>query len=125
MGKKQQIAKRKQELTAELAKNRVLISVGGKELKRKLNVKRQLAGLLKRKPKMLFAGSLGAGLLATVLLRRPKKASKAKPTTKGTMLLGWALALLKPAAKAWLVNRAKLLAIKQIESRKRLPDTQI
>lgn len=117
MGKKQQIAKRKQELTAEISKNRVLISVGRNELKQKLNIKQQLAKLVKRKPKALFMGSLGAGLAATLLLRRPKKVAKGKAATKSTVILGWVLALLKPAAKAWVVDRAKLMAAKQIEAR--------
>ncbi|MFK7909372.1 MAG: hypothetical protein AB8F34_02100 [Akkermansiaceae bacterium] len=125
MGKKQQIAKRKQELTAELAKNRVLISVGRNELKQKLNVKKQITKLLTRKPKALFIGSLGAGLLATLLIRRPRKTAKGKPSTKSTVLLGWILAIAKPAAKAWLVKRAKTLAVKQLESRQQLKNETI
>ncbi len=119
MGKKQQIAKRKQELTAELAKNRVLIDVGRKDIKQKLNVKKQLRKFITRKPKALFIGSLGAGLIATLMLRRPRKSGGAKASTKSTVLLGWALAVVKPAVKAWLVNRAKAMAAKQLQSRHR------
>ena len=129
MGKKQQIAKRKQELTASLAKNRVIIDIGRKELKQKLNIKQQLRKLVTRKPKALFISSLGAGLVATLLVRRPKKTPKKtpkeKPKDKSTLLLSWALALLKPVAKAWLMNRVKMLAVKQLESRKQPADTRI
>ena len=125
MGKKQQIAKRKQELTAQLAKNRALIGVGRTELKKKLNVKQQLRKVITRKPKALFAGSLAAGLLVTLLLRRPKKVIKGKATTKGTVLLSWTLSLLKPAAKAWLVKRVKALATQQLEARSGIGDNRI
>ena len=125
MGKKQQIAKRKQELTATLAKNRVIIDVGRKELKQKLNLKHQLRKLITRKPKALFTSFLGAGLAATLLARRPGKVAKQKAKDKSAVLLSWILALLKPAAKAWLVNRAKILAVKQLEARRRTPDTRI
>ena len=125
MGKKQQIAKRKQELTATLAKNRVIIDVGRKQLKQKLSVKRQLRKLITRKPKALFTTCLGAGLVATLLIKSPRKAAKAKTKDKSSILLSWLLTLLKPAIKAWLVNRAKILAVKQMESRRRSSHTRI
>ncbi len=125
MGKKQQIAKRKQELTAALAKNRVIIDMGRTELKQKLSVKHLLRKLVTSKPKALFASCLGAGLVTTLLLRRPKVVTKEKAKDKSTVLLSWALTLAKPAVKAWLINRAKLLAVRQLESRKRTTDTRI
>ena len=55
-------------------------------------------------------------LFATLLLRRPRKSAKPSKTSR-QMLLGWLLALLKPAAKAWLVTRAKKIAAEQVSAR--------
>ena len=116
MAQKKQVALRKAELTAQLADSRQAISRGREALKRKLQVKKQWRKLLTGKPRAVFAGSIGAGLLATLLLRRPRKSVKA-PKTSRQMLLGWLLALAKPAAKAWLVTRAKQLASERVASR--------
>ena len=48
MGKKEQIAKRKQELTAKLSENRVLINAGRNNVKQMLSVKKQLRNLVLR-----------------------------------------------------------------------------
>lgn len=118
MGKKQDIAKRKQELISTLAENRVLITEGKAQLKEKLNVKRQMGRVFKRRPKTLFIGSLTTGLLMTLLFKRKKQPTATKPATKGTVLLGWLLSLLKPAIKAWLINRAKAIAVEKMISRR-------
>ncbi|MBT8037506.1 MAG: hypothetical protein KJO21_08170 [Verrucomicrobiae bacterium] len=116
MAQKKQVALRKQELTAELANSRQAISKGRKAIKGQLQVKKQLRQWITRKPKAVFASSIGAGLLATLLLKRPRKA--AKPSKKPShMLLGWILALLKPAIKTWLVTRVKTLATEQVAAR--------
>lgn len=122
MAQKKQVALRKAELTAQLADSRQAISRGRGALKRKLQVKKQWRKLLTGKPRAVFAGSIGAGLLATLLLRRPRKSVKA-PKTSRQILLGWLLALIKPAAKAWLVTRAKQLASERVASRARQEKT--
>ena len=119
MGKKEQIAKRKQELTAKLSENRVLINTGRNNVKQMLSVKKQLRNLVLRKPKAIFFGSVGAGLLATLALKRPKKTRKAKSSTVSMVVLRWALSLLQPAAKTWLINRAKIILAQQLETRRR------
>jgi hypothetical protein len=106
MANKKQIAQRKQELVAQLAGNRRSISRSREAIKQKLQPKQLFSQLIFGKPKTLFAGSAVAGLGAALFLRRPRKVKKA-PQSISLLLLGWVLALLKPAAKAWIVARAK------------------
>ena len=109
MANKEQIAQRKRELVAQLADTRQSITRGRKELKEKLQFKQLLRKLVSSKPKSIFAGSAVAGLAAAIMFRRPRKVKKAQQSTR-LILLGWALSLLKPAAKAWIVARAKTAA---------------
>lgn len=117
MAQKKQIALRKQELIAQLADSRVVIDQGRAQLKDKLNVKKQVQGLMQRKPKQLLIGSAVTGLAATILLRRPKqkKGSKIRKSF-AKILFGWLLLLLKPTAKRWLIDVAKKTAIAQVNS---------
>lgn len=112
MAHKEQIARRKRELTAQLAENRQAITLGREDLTQKLQVKQVLRKLISRKPKSLFAGSAVAGLGAALFLRRPRKAKKAPQSTR-VLLLGWILSLIKPTIKAWLIARAKQTAMDQ------------
>jgi len=118
MAQKKQVAQataRKQELTAQLAAARQSISHTKQELVGRLNIKNLLGRLVSRKPKALFAGSTAAALILTLLLKRPKKSKKSSsPKTARQILFTWLLSLLKPAAKAWLVARAKKLASERI-----------
>ncbi len=118
MASKKQIAQRKKELTARLADTRRSITREREVLREKLRVKTQVRNFLVKKPKTLFAGSLIVGLLATLLLRRPRHPRRASKTT-AQMLFSWILALLKPAAKAWFITRAKKIASTQIATRAR------
>jgi len=106
MANKKQIAQRKQELVAQLSDSRHAITRGREALKQKLQVKPLLHKLFTRKPKSLFAGSAVAGLATALFLRRPRKVKKA-PQSRNLILLGWILSIMKPAAKAWLIARAK------------------
>jgi hypothetical protein len=110
MANKKQIAQRKQELVAQLSDSRQAITRGRetlqKSLKQKLQVKPLLHKLFTRKPKSLFAGSAVVGLATALFLRRPRKIKKV-PQSRNLILLGWILSIMKPAAKAWLVTRAK------------------
>ena len=109
---------RKQELTAQLAQARHSISRGKQELTGQLKIKNMLGRLFSSKPKAIFGSSVVGGLALTLLLKkRPKKSKKtAAPKTTKQILLTWLLSLLKPAAKAWLVARAKKLAAERISS---------
>ena len=106
MANKKQIAQRKQELVAQLSDSRQAITRGREALKQKLQVKPLLHKLFTRKPKSLFAGSAVAGLATALFLRRPRKVKKV-PQSRNLILLGWILSIMKPAAKAWLIARAK------------------
>jgi hypothetical protein len=110
MANKKQIAQRKQELVAQLSDSRQAITRGRetlqKSLKQKLQVKPLLHKLFTRKPKSLFAGSAVVGLATALFLRRPRKIKKV-PQSRNLILLGWILSIMKPAAKAWLITRAK------------------
>ncbi|MCP5538100.1 MAG: hypothetical protein H7A51_17945 [Akkermansiaceae bacterium] len=115
MAQAKQVAKnRKQELAAQLADARQALSHGRVALKSQLQVKKQLRRFVVGKPKAIFAGSVVAGLVLTLLLKRPGKSKKQAARTTRQMLLGWGLSLAKPAAKAWLVTRAKKLAAERI-----------
>lgn len=109
MAQKEQIARRKQELITQLAENRESITQARATIKEKLQVKPLLRRLVSSKPKSLFAGSAVAGLGAALFLRRPRKAKRAPQSAK-VILFGWILSLIKPAAKAWLIARAKQAA---------------
>lgn len=119
MAQRKQIAQaqaRKQELAAQLADARQSISHGRVALKGQLQIKKQLRRFVISKPKAIFAGSVVAGLVLTLLLKRPRKSNKSSSKTTSQMLIGWGLALAKPAAKAWLVTRAKKIAAERVTS---------
>ena len=109
MANKTITTQRKQELANQLAKTRESITQSRKELKEKLQIKPLMSKLIWGKPTSLFAGSAIAGLGAAIFLRRPRKVKKTHTSTK-LILFSWVLSLMKPAAKAWLVERAKSAA---------------
>lgn len=123
MVNKKQIAQRKQELVAQLSDQRQSITRGREALQQKLQVKPLLHKIFTRKPKSIFAGSAVAGLAAALLLRRPRKAKKVQPS-RNLILLGWILSIMKPAAKAWLVARAKEAATQPAVAQLAIPPRQ-
>ena len=106
MAHKEQIARRKRELVDQLADHRKSITRSRCKIKEQLQVKQLIRKLFTTKPKSLFAGSAVAGLAAALFLRRPRR-SKKTPQSMSLVLLGWTLSLLKPAAQAWVMARAK------------------
>lgn len=106
MAKQQQINLRKRELVQQLADSRQAISQSRRSLQQRLQIKNILQELIAKKPKTLFAGSAVAGLAATLFLRRPRKAPKARQPLS-LALLGALFTLIKPALQAWIVARAK------------------
>ena len=106
---------RKRELVTQLASNRQSISQNKQALTSKLKPKNLLRTIFTRKPKTIFAGSVLASLMTTLLIKRPKKSKKAAPAkTSKQILLNWGLSLIKPVAKVWLINLAKQLAADRI-----------
>lgn len=118
MARKKQIIEadvRKRELVTQLASNRQSISQTKQALTSKLKPKNLLRTIFTRKPKTIFAGSVLASLMTTLLIKRPKKSKKAAPAkTSKQILLNWGLSLIKPVAKVWLINLAKQLAAERI-----------
>jgi len=118
MARKKQIIEadvRKRELVTQLASNRQSISQNKQALTTKLKPKNLLRTIFTRKPKTIFAGSVLASLMTTLLIKRPKKSKKAAPAkTSKQILLNWGLSLIKPVAKVWLINLAKQLAADRI-----------
>jgi len=118
MARKKQIIEadvRKRELVTQLASNRQSISQNKQALTSKLKPKNLLRTIFTRKPKTIFAGSVLASLMTTLLIKRPKKSKKAAPVkTSKQILLNWGLSLIKPVAKVWLINLAKQLAADRI-----------
>ncbi len=114
MAQKKQIAEssaRKRELVAQLASARQSIAHSKEVLKDKLKPGKLARNIFTRRPKTIFAGSVLTSLVATLLIKRPKKPKRtsAQKTNK-QILLTWLLSLLKPVAKVWLINLAKQLA---------------
>jgi hypothetical protein len=118
MARKKQIIEadvRKRELVTQLASNRQSISQNKQALTSKLKPKNLLRTIFTRKPKTIFAGSVLASLMTTLLIKRPKKSKKTAPAkTSKQILLNWGLSLIKPVAKVWLINLAKQLAADRI-----------
>ena len=116
MARKEQIARRKQELINQMADSREAIDQGRTAIKEKLNVKRQISSLIRSKPKVAFAGAAVAGLLGTSILRRPRKATTKKKKTLSNLITGGAMLFIKPAAKKWLKNSLKTYAVNKLSS---------
>ena len=118
MARKKQIIEanvRKRELVTQLASNRQSISQSKQVLTSKLKPKNLFRTIFTRKPKTIFAGSVLASLMTTLLIKRPKKPRKVAPAkTSKQLLLNWVLSLIKPVAKVWLINLAKQLAADRI-----------
>lgn len=118
MAQKKQIAQanaRKRELVAQLAAARESLTQSKEEFTGRLKPKNLLRNIFARKPKTIFTGSVLVSLLTTLLIRRPKKSQKnAKPQSSKALVLSWALSLLKPVAKVWLVNLAKQLSAERL-----------
>ena len=106
MAQQEQLNRRKRELVDQLADHRKSITRSRRKLTEQLQVKQLIRKLFTTKPKSLFAGSAVAGLAAAMFLRRPRRAKKTHQSMS-LILLGWTLSLLKPAAQAWVMARAK------------------
>lgn len=77
-------------------------------LREKFDVPKQLRRRIAQKPWLWFGGSAAAGLLATLVLRRPRRSKKRKSALL-RLLMPAVLAILKP----WL----KSLATREIQRR--------
>ena len=76
------------------------------ELRLKLDVPMRVRNSLRDHPGQWLMGSMGTGLIASLLLRR-KPAKEKKSRRFPSTLLGITLTAARPLAKVWLANHAK------------------
>ena len=96
---------RKEQLIATLGASRASLRIDRSRIKRQLNPLVRVRSAVRSKPIPVFATTAGVALLLTLLMRRRKQ--ERSPFSPRRMLLGWILALAKPAARLWLANWAK------------------
>lgn len=90
------------ELIRRLESSRKRLGEHALDLRRKLDVPARLKGSISAQPLAWFGGSLGAGLLASTLFRRPRKEKKRRGLIG--MLFGLLVTLLKPSLKGFLAT---------------------
>ena len=89
----------KEALIRRLEASRQQLGVHVAAVRHKLDVPRRVREHVARKPLLWFGGSLGVGLVASRLLRRPRKKTKAKAAGLMGILLPTLVAVLKPLLK--------------------------
>ena len=96
-------------LSARLAASRVALGHDLATVRHRLDVRARLKDSILSKPMLWFGGSLGVGLLASLLLKRPRPAaSESKPSRSLLKLaLGGAFALARPALQTWATGEFK------------------
>ena len=99
---------RKQELIVALSRSRESLGTTRLEfqqVKKRLNPVLRLRDAVRNHPLPAFGIAAGSALILTLVLRRPR--SEKKPSSTKRFLLRWAFSLAKPAARAWLLAKAK------------------
>jgi hypothetical protein len=93
-------------LSARLAASRASLGSDLAVIRRRLDVPARVKDSILSKPLLWFGGSLGAGLLASMLLRRPRpQARESKPSRSlWKIALGGAFALARPALQSWAMR---------------------
>jgi hypothetical protein len=78
------------------------------DLRRRLDVPARVKDSIVSKPMAWFGGSLGVGLLASLVLKRPRASAAPRPERprRGWMglLLGGAVTLARPALQSWALR---------------------
>jgi hypothetical protein len=98
---------RTEALSARLAASRTAVAADLATLRHRLDVPARMKDSILSKPLAWFGGSLGVGLLASMLLKRPRPAPQmpvraAKSLWK--IALGGAFALARPALQTWAIR---------------------
>ena len=99
---------RKQELIVALSRSRESLGATRLELrqvKKRLNPVLRLRDAVRNHPLPAFGLAAGGALILTLVLRRRRVAQK--PSSTKRLVLRWILSLAKPAARAWLLTKAK------------------
>lgn len=83
-------------------------SLGGNllVLRRRLDVPARVKDSIASKPMAWFGGSLGVGLLASLLFKRPRATVRPERPRRGWMglMLGGAMTLARPALQSWALR---------------------
>jgi drug/metabolite transporter (DMT)-like permease len=105
-----------EELIARIEASRNALAGDLAALRRRLDVPTRVRDSFRSRPLAWFGGSLGAGLLASMLFKRPRQTpARPVPARRGWwgMMLGGAFTLARPALQSW--------AIKELQNRFVIP----
>jgi len=93
-------------LSARLAASRASLGSDLATLRRTLDLPARVKDSVLSKPLVWFGGSLGVGLLASMLLKRPRPVvQESKPSRSlWKLALGGAFALARPALQTWAMR---------------------
>lgn len=94
-------------LSARLAASRASLGSDLARIRHRLDVPARVKDSILSKPLVWFGGSLGVGLLASMLLRRPRpqvRESKASRSSLWKLALGGAFTLARPALQTWAMK---------------------
>jgi hypothetical protein len=101
----------RQVLIARLAASRGSVARDLAVLRHRLDVPARVKDSVMSKPLAWFGGSLGAGLLASFLLkgrrRRPPKSETVVRRSLWSLALGGAFTLARPALQTWAMNELR------------------
>lgn len=97
-------------LSARIAASRVAVAGELATLRRRLDVPARVKESVLSKPLAWLGGSLGAGLLASIALKRRRRSSRVEKAEKAakkawwSVLLGGAFTLARPALQNWALR---------------------
>jgi hypothetical protein len=99
-------------LIARLSASRTALGADLAGLRHRLDVPARVKDSILSKPLAWFGGSLGVGLVASLLLRGRKPAARASKETKArrglwSLALGGAFTLARPALQSWAMNELR------------------
>jgi hypothetical protein len=86
-------------------------------LKQRMDVPARLRGALSKNPTGWLLGSLGSGLVASLMFRRKAPSLAKKNRSLSGALVGLTLTAVQPLAKVWLTDQVKGFLAKQRVSR--------
>ncbi len=94
-------------LIARIAASRVSLGTDLGLLRRRWDIPTRVKDSILSKPLAWFGGSLGVGLVASLLLKRPRVREEKKHRGWWSLALGGAFTLARPALQSWALREAK------------------
>jgi hypothetical protein len=94
-------------LIARIAASRAAVASDIAHMRHRLDWRSRVKESILSKPLAWLGGSLGAGFLTSMILKRRRRPAKAEEVAKKslwTVLLGGAFALARPALQSWAVR---------------------